>query len=333
MKHLIFLILVFGFILFSCSSEKFTTEQKNYILPVMYENIGKPGLIYIPHIAGDFVTVFNPSGMKPEGKISAGAGPCSMIILKDGSKGYIANFNSNDITVFDAKTNKIITAIKSSEHPSTIFELPGRNKVLVSHQSSNGISVINTIDESITELKEISTGIMYYVKNQDKIYMPQIFTPFIQVIDPNTLQIIKQIETGGRPMALAVTNDEKYAYLANYDSTEIAKIDMASDLVILKIKDIPSPRGIRLSPDNTILAVTNVRDNSLTVIDPSTDKVTKTIFGLSMPVDVVFTGDGSYILVCNQGNGSISVIDTKTLTIKENVKVASNPITLFTDYR
>lgn len=333
MKRFFLFLLLFVIFICSCSNDKFTTEQKNYILPDQYENLGEPGLIYIPHIAGDFVTVLNPSGMKLIGKIPAGKGPCAMLILKDGSKGYIANFNSNDITVFDAKTNKKITYLRTTEHPHTIFELPAKNKVLVSHQSSNGISVINTTDNSILELKEISTGIMYYVKNQDKIYMPQIFTPFIQVIEPETMHIVKQIETGGRPMALAVTNDEKYAYLANYDSTEIAKIDLASDRIILKIKDIPSPRGIRFSPDNTILAITNVRDNSVTIIDPASDKVTKTIFGLSMPVDVVFTGDGNYLLVCNQGNGSVTVIDTKALTIKENVKVASNPITLFTDYR
>lgn len=333
MKRLTWFLIVSVLFLCSCGNDKFTTEQKNYVLPEQYEDIGKPGLIYIPHIAADFVTVFDPSGMKPKGKIPAGAGPCAVIILKDGSKVYVANFNSNDVTVFNAKTNKKITAIKTSEHPSSILELTGKNKVLVSHQSSNGISVINTADESITELKEISTGIMYFVKSRDRIYMPQIFTPFIQVIDPNTMQIVKQIETGGRPMSLAVTNDEKFAYLANYDSTEIAKIDLSEDRVIVKIKDIPSPRGIRLSPDNTILAVTNVRNNSLTIIDPADDKVTKTIFGLSMPVDIAFTGDGIYMLVCNQGNGTVTVIDTKTLTIKENVKVASNPIALFGDYR
>ncbi|HRE11244.1 MAG TPA: hypothetical protein PK605_15720 [Ignavibacteria bacterium] len=52
-----------------------------------------------------------------------------------------------------------------------------------------------------------------------------------------------------------------------------------------------------------------------------------------MPTDVIFTSDGNYIILCNQGSALISVIETKSLEIKDNVKVASNPITLFADYR
>lgn len=325
--------MIISFILCSCGNDKFTTEQKNYVLPENYENQGQPGLIYIPHISADFVTVFNPSGMKVEGKVPGGKGPCSALILNDGSKGYITNFFSGDVTVFDTKTNKLIKTVKTQEHPADLLEIPGSNKVLVSHESQSSIDVINTIDNSVEDLKETCTGKMYYLKNAGKIFVPQIFTPFIKIIDPSTLHIVNQIETGGRPMAMAFTSDEKYGYLANYDSAEVAKIDIATGKIVLKIKNIPSPRGIALSPDNSILAVTNVKDNSLTIADAIADKVSKTIYGLSMPTDVIFTNDGSYILVCNQGSALISVIDVKTMEIKDNVKVALNPITLFADYR
>lgn len=333
MKNLKLLLLIFVLFLYSCGNDKFTTEQKNYVLPEQYENIGQPGFVYIPHISGEFVSVLNPSGMKLIGQIPGGKGPSGMLILKDGSKGYITNFNSKDITVFDAKTNKNLAVLKTTESPFTIFEIPGKNKVLVGHQSSTGLSVINTNDNSITELKEINTGYMYYIKNRDKIYMPQIFTPYIHIIDPATLQIEKQIETGGRPMSMVVTGDERYAYLANYDSAEVAKLDLLTDNIILKIKNIPSPRRINISPDNSIIAVTNVKDNSLTLIDPAGDSVKKTIYGLLMPVDVIFTADGYYMLVCNQGNATISVIDTRSFEIKDNIKVASNPVSLYGDYR
>jgi len=325
--------MIISFILCSCGNDKFTTEQKNYILPDQYENLGEPGFIYIPHIAGDFVTVLNPSGMKVTGKISAGKGPCSALILQDGSKGYITNFSSGDVTVFDVKTNSLLKTVKTQNHPADLLEIPGLNKVLVSHESQSTIDVINTIDNSVEALKETCTGKMYYLINSGKIFVPQIFTPFIKIIDPATLHITSQIETGGRPMAMAFSSDEKFGYLANYDSAEVAKIDITSSQVVLKIKNIPSPRGIAISPDNSILAVTNVKDNTLTIIDAFTDNVSKTIYGLSMPTDIIFTSDGKYLIVCNQGSAVISVIETKSLEIKDNVKVASNPITLFADYR
>ena len=333
MKHITLLFLIFSVFFCSCGNEKFTTEQKNYILPDNYENQGEPGLVYIPHISVDFVSVINPSGMKLTGKIPGGSGPCAIIILKDGSRGYIANYWSNDVTVFDPKTNKKIADVKTNEHPTSLLELPGKNKVLITHQSSNGMCVINTTDNSVTKLNEVCNGFMKYLKKTDKIYIPQIFTPFIQIVDPNTLHIINQIETGGRPMSMAISSDEKFGYLANYDSTEVIKIDLTTDQIILKIKNVPSPRWIAFSPDNKILMVTNVKDNSVSIIDPLTDKVTKTIFGIPMPTDVVFTNDGNYALVCSQGSAVVAVIEMKTLEIKENIKVASNPITLYLDNR
>lgn len=336
MKQLALILVFISALLFgACSNQKdiFTDEQKLYVLTDNYEGQGAPGLFYIPHASSDFVSVINPSGMKLMGKINAGNGPCAVLILKDGSKGYIANYMSNDVTIFDPKTNKKITAVQTYEHPTALLELPGRNKVLVTHQSDGGLCVINTLDNSVTKMAEYCSGFMNYVKSQDKIYLPQIFAPFIQVMDANTLHVIKQIETGGRPMSMAVSPDEKFGYLANYDSTEVAKIDLTTGEIALKIKNIPSPRWIEFSPDGNILMVTNVKDNSVTVIDPKTDAVVKTIFGIPMPTDVKFTPDGNYALVCSQGSASVAVIEVKSLEVKEKIKTASNPITIFQDNR
>lgn len=337
MKQIALILVFISALLFgSCSDQKdiYTDEQKLYVLPDNYEGQGEPGLVYVPHAGGEFVSVIDPSGMKLKGKINAGKGPCAVLILKDGSKGYIANYISNDVTIYDPKTNKKITTVQTYEHPTALLELPGRNKVVVTHQTDGGgMCVINTLDNSVTKLNEVCSGFMRYVKTADKIYMPQIFDPFIQVIDANTLHIIKQIETGGWPMSMAISSDEKFGYLANYDSAEVAKIDLTTDEIVLKIKNIPSPRWVEFSPDNNMLMVSNVKDNSVTVIDPKTDAVVKTIFGIPMPTDIIFTDGGYYALVCSQGSAKIFVIDVKTLEIKERIKVASNPITLFQDNR
>ncbi|MBL8017585.1 MAG: hypothetical protein JNK43_09960 [Ignavibacteria bacterium] len=336
MKQIALILVFISALLFgSCSNQKdiFTDEQKLYVLSENYEGLGEPGLVYVPHISTDFVSVINPSGMKLVGSIKGGNGPCAVLMLKDGSKGYIANYQSSDVTVFDPKTNRKITTIQTYEHPTALLELPGRNKVLVTHQSDGGMCVISTIDNSVTKMAEYCSGFMSYLKSADKIYLPQIFAPFIQIVDPNTLHIIKQIETGGRPMSMAVSSDEKFGYLANYDSAEVAKVDLTTDQIVLKIKNIPSPRWIEFSPDNSLLMVTNVKDNSVTVIDPKTDAVVKTIFGIPMPTDVKFTPDGNYALVCSQGSASVAVIEMKSMEIKETIKTASNPITIFQDNR
>ena len=82
-----------------------------------------------------------------------------------------------------------------------------------------------------------------------------------------------------------------------------------------------------------MLMVSNVKDNSVTVIDPKTDAVIKTIFGIPMPTDIIFTDGGYYALVCSQGSASVAVIEMRSMEIKERIKTASNPITIFQDNR
>ncbi len=336
MKQITFiLITIVSILLYSCTkeTEKFTDEQKKYTLPEKYDKISQPGLIYISHISNNFVSVFDPTEMKLIGQIPCGSGADVSIISGDGTKGYIANFHSNDVTVYDTKTNKTLATVKSSEHPSALLEIPEQKKILITHQSSSGINILNTEDNSITSMGEICTGYMYYLKNKGKIYVPQIFTPYIFILDPVTFHITKRIETPGRPMAMAFTTDNKFGYLANFDSAEVAKIDIDKDSVILKIKNIPSPRGIAVTPDNKYLMITNVVDNSLTIIDISSDAVIKTLYGLRMPTWVITTKDGKYAVVSNQGAATLAIVDLKDLEIIKSITVAENPISLFVDNR
>ncbi len=336
MKQIVFILIAFvSILLSSCTkeAEKFTDEQKKYTLPEKYDKISQPGLIYISHISNNFVSVFDPNEMKLVGQIPCGSGADVSIISGDGTKGYIANFHSNDVTVYDTKTNKTIATVKTSEHPSALLEMPEQKKVLITHQSSSGINIINTEDNSVTSMGEICTGYMYYLKNKGKIYVPQIFTPYIFILDPVTFHITKRIETPGRPMGMAFTSDNKFGYLANFDSAEVVKIDIDKDSVVLKIKNIPSPRGIIVTPDNKYALITNVKDNSLTIIDVNSDKVIKTLYGLSMPTWVVITKNGKFAVVTNQGAAKLSIIDLKDLEIIKSIDVAENPISLFVDNR
>src|SRR5689334_14079773 len=117
MKQITFLLVAFVSVLvLSCASEKekYTDEQKNYTLPEQYDKISQPGLIYVSHISNHFVSVFDPAEMKLIGKIPCGSGSDVSIVSADRTKGYIANFHSNDVTVYDTKTNKIITTVKTS---------------------------------------------------------------------------------------------------------------------------------------------------------------------------------------------------------------------------
>ncbi|MBD2823170.1 YncE family protein, partial [Xenorhabdus sp. 42] len=62
---------------------------------------------------------------------------------------YITNFYSDNVSVIDVETNKVITIIPVGKHPSDVAITPDRQFVYVTNLTSKNISVINTETNSV----------------------------------------------------------------------------------------------------------------------------------------------------------------------------------------
>jgi YVTN family beta-propeller protein len=305
------------------------SELKTHSLPAKYENIGEKGFGYICHLTEDFVTVFNPNTNEILGKIPAGDGTGWMCFSSQGNTGYIANYNAGTMTVFGRKTNETIATVGAGTNPTFLLEV--NHKILISHQSADGIWVLDMKSNEIVKKFTEGTGPLYLMEKENKIYQPQIFYPYLYIIDPVKLEITKRIKTGGRPMEMAFIDNQKYGYMVNFDFQEVTKYDTKTDNVVKHIKDIKNPRGIASSPDGKLIYVTNVVDGKVNIINTDTDSLTAVIDGFTMPVSIAFTQDGKYAYVLNQSISAISVIDTKENKIIQTFYVAGNPISILID--
>jgi YVTN family beta-propeller protein len=241
-------------------------------------------------------------------------------------RGYIANFNSNDVTVFDRKTGKTLATVPAGEHPSHLC-LTGDSKcLLISHQSSDGLWFLDTRTDKIIKKLPEGTGIMCRQDNGKKIYQSQIFIPYVFVIDPETRMIAKKISVGGRPMDLALTPDQRHLYVPNYDLNELEVIDTATDSVVARIPHVGGARGIALTRDGRFAFVTNVVSSTVTVVDLASAEIAKVIPVGAAPTSVAFRADGQYAYVSCQGGASVFVIDAHTQEIVRSIVVDSNPI-------
>jgi YVTN family beta-propeller protein len=300
-----------------------------YTLPTIYNNIAGPELAYVCHITENFVTVFDTKTNELIGKIPCGKGSDFVCFSSERKNGYISNYSSGNITVFDRKTNETITTVDAGEHPSSLLGI--KNKVLITHESGDGIWILDIDNNTIVKKLQEGTGFLYNIENKNKIYQPQIFIPYLYVIDPVKLEIIKKIKTGGRPLQMAFTENKDFGYLTNYDYDEVTKFDTKTDNIVKHIKDIKHPRGIALSPDGKSVYVTNVIDGLVYIISTETDSITAVISGFKMPVWVTFNRDGKYAYVLNQAEATISIIDTKENNIVQTILVAGNPISIMID--
>ena len=284
----------------------------------------RQGLIYVSHIVLDYVSVLDPESNHLIGKIKAGNGTCCVELSSD--NGYIANYKSNDITVFDKKTGKTITSVTAGDHPSHLVLTADSLYLLIGHESNDGLWFLDTRTNQITKKLPDGTGYLCRYENGEKIYQSQIFIPSVFVIDPETQTIVNTIDVGGRPLELAFTPDQKYICVANYDLNELEEIDTEIDSVVARIPNVNDARGIAITLDGKFAYVSNVKSATVTIVDLASVAIVKVIKVGRMPTSIAFRTDGKYAYVSCQGNASIFVIDTQTQEIVKSIAVGSNPI-------
>ena len=137
------------------------------------------------------------------------------------------------------------------------------------------------------------------------------------------------------PIAIAVTRDEKRAFVALWNASEIVELDLTHGTVARKLALLkPSnpvapgthPCAFAFSPDEKTLYVALANRDAVAAVDVAAGRFAvkgyfdtrlprQSYFGAE-PVAVAINGDGSRLYVANMATDSIAVFDTHKLTAK-----------------
>jgi YVTN family beta-propeller protein len=133
------------------------------------------------------------------------------------------------------------------------------------------------------------------------------------------------ITVNENPQAIAVTNDGRYAYVANFNSDNLSIIDLQEKV---KVKDIPTgdgPSSIAVSGDNSFLAVTNFFSNDVFFISPQTHEVKSGIQVGDSPTASALSPDAKRLFVANLMGRNISIIDTEAMRFLATISLRDYP--------
>jgi len=296
-----------------------------------YAGIGQLGLAYVCQTSLDFVSVIDPAVRKVIGIIPCGLGPTSLAFAEENNLGYITNFRSGTVTVFNKKTNERITDIPVGVKPAHVVVDPTENFIYVAHQSADGIWIISGITNEVFWKIRNDGGPMRWNGKQKKLYISHWMEPVVESIDPANNYQTEKIQVGGRPLELAFSADQKFLYVANYGLNEVEKIDLASRNIVKHIGPIYDPRGICIDPEGAFAYVTNVQSNKLTVIDLRKETVVDSVDIGRMPTTVSYGSATHTLFVSNQGEYRITEFDPVSRTIRDTITVADNPIDVMVD--
>jgi YVTN family beta-propeller protein/VCBS repeat-containing protein len=156
-----------------------------------------------------------------------GATPAGVAVSSDGSRAYVANWNSGNVSVINTATNAVIRTIAVGANPFGVAVSADGTRVYVSNYGSNTVSVLN----------------------------PTASTA-----------LVTSIAVGTNPFGLAISQDGSLLYAANGPDT-VSIISAKSNAVVQSVTIDTAPESqwhqIGLSPDGGQVYVSDLADGQV----------------------------------------------------------------------
>lgn len=209
--------------------------------------------LYIGGGSTDEVKVIRDGAPQESFRVPGGA-PSGLSL--DGSMLYVALNLKHAVAAIDLETRQI-TEIEVGMHPYTTLSAAG--KVYVTNWAGRRARPGDKTDELFNIVVDPRTGI------------PSTGT--LSVIKGD--KVIKEIDVGLHPSALAASPKGDRVYVANANSDTVSVIDTSADAVLQTIDVRPgarapigsSPNALAVSPDGKTLYVANGSNNAVAVVD------------------------------------------------------------------
>ena len=254
------------------------TNGQTYYYYVKAENSvgqGSASLEYIatPSEAGPFKITTVSVGKYPQ---SVGVNPVKNLA-------YVANYNSNTVSVIDGVTGSIINTISTGANPNGVAVNPNTNKIYVTNLSSNTVSVIDGVTNNVIATVPVGQNPYGIAVNPvtNKIYAASI-SGGLDVIDGNTNSVVSTIPVSvGQEVAVNPVTNKIYAASSANNAVDV--IDGTTDSIVSTISVGYTPLGVAVNPNTNMIYVSEnpiwngPNEGIVSVIDGSTNSIVSRI--------------------------------------------------------
>jgi YVTN family beta-propeller protein len=136
----------------------------------------------------------------------------------------------------------------------------------------------------------------------------------LSFVNPETFKVIKTIPTGPNPHEIAITPDQRFAYLSSYEppGNTISVVDLVNKKLIKQINTGEYIRihGVAIAPDGKNAYFTAGQSGLVVEVDTRTNEITRAIPTYGKISHMVYVSpDNKTLYTGNESSGDISVID------------------------
>src|SRR5579863_8832362 len=258
-------------------------------------------------------------------------------LMTGGPFTYVANFNSNTVSVIDVQTSLAVSTIDVGTGPWGVAVTPNGQQAYVTNRTGNTVSVIDTTSNTVVNTIPVQSNPsgVAFTPDGSQAYVVDQGSNNVSVIDTASQTVVTNVQVGNGPVevAMALTSNGTFAYVTNSLSNSVSVISTASDSVTSTVQVGMDPLGVAVTPNSSLVYVANAGSNTVSVLSVASNTVTATIPVGIGPSGVAFTPDSSLAYVVNDASNSVSVIATASNNVIATVTGLNGPteVALTTD--
>jgi len=147
----------------------------------------------------------------------------------------------------------------------------------------------------------------------------------VTVIDTQTLKPVKQLLTGTGHHEIAVSEDNRVAFVTNRDAGTVSLIDVRALKILREEKLGGVPISVGYSPLSHAAYVADGREGRVTVLAGRDFKPVKKIALRSGLGPMRFTPDGRHAFIVNPSEDLVHVIDTSSNELLHDIPISGQP--------
>jgi YVTN family beta-propeller protein len=207
----------------------------------------------------------------------------------DGKRIYVSMPFAGQVAVIDADSFKVHSNIDAGRSPTRVFLQPDGRYLWVGN------------DAKASEVSGVT------------------------VIDTQTLKPVKQLLTGTGHHEIAVSEDNRVAFVTNRDAGTVSLIDVRELKILREVKLGGVPISVGYSTLARAAYVADAKGGSLTVLAGRDFKPVKKIALRSGLGPLRFTPDGRYAFIVNTSEDLVHVIDAASNELLHDIPVSGQP--------
>ncbi|SAL04192.1 YVTN beta-propeller repeat-containing protein [Caballeronia calidae] len=229
-------------------------------------------------------------------------GPRGLSLNKDGTRLYVANKATADLSEFDTSTGKVVRRAKIGKNPEFVRVFGGYAYVTYEPGESGGPPKPGEPE-----------------KDDDANSPPAE----IAIVDLKTMKVTHSVKSGHETEGVEFSPDGKLILVTNEgdDTVSVYRVGTGKPVRTVKLSKGSRPRGIKVSPSGKQYVVTLENANKFVVLDGTSLKPVKTVDTKTGPYGVSFDPSGKRLLVAASRDKTLQVFDGSTYEHMQDVPV------------